>query len=417
MSTTKTMTTVTRKVTRLDALPQRSARLEVDRSFPGAIRGVSLITSGPAAGHGFEVDRTTVEQVSEHASELRGRWTHGSLSDDGLGRHLGRWTNLRTEPFWLCRACNAEQAGPLCTTCGEKSEAHWRAVGDFLFARSAYQLRPDGLDAPAPVYLMDRAEEDPQSLGISVVARFAFDRGPRPEGEQVEGPRLARVAARGDLLRGDWVADPAANPVGLHAGTGAPSELTEGATRALDRIVAREGRDKAKARALAFLAHYFGDEFREEVIPDDAQDSLRARADALEQQVADLEARAAEYTRAEEQRQKDQAEAFLVRLRNDSAALNAPIPAADLAKVEALLTAGDLETATVLGEAFLARSEARMQVPFQRANPQELGDADHDAVRASVAARARMLRRRGWQVEVSEDGTEITRGVPPRTGG
>ena len=412
------MTTVTRKITRLEALPQRGTRLQVDRSFPGAIRGVSLITTGPATGHGFEVDRTTVEQVTEHASELRGRWTHGGLSDDGLGRHLGRWTNVRPEPFRLCRACNVEGTGPACATCQGPTETHLRAVGDFLFARSAYQLRPDGLDVPAPVYLMDRAEEDPQSLGISVVARFAFDRGPRPEGEQGEGARLARIAARGDLLRGDWVADPAANPVGLHAGTGAPSELTEGATRALDRIVAREGRDKAKARALAFLARYFGDEFREEEDgPEQREETDRARADALRREVAALEARAAELRQADQRRREEQGEALLVRLRTESTAKNAPIPAADLEKVAGLIEAGDLATATTLGEAFLARSEATKQVPFQRSGTHALGDADHDAARASVATRTRLLRKRGWRVEVSEDGTEITRGVPPRTGG
>ncbi len=413
------MTTVKRKITRLEALPQRAARLQVERSFPGAIRGVSLITTGPATGHELEVDRTTVEQVSQHASELRGRWTHGGLSDDGLGRHLGRWTNVRPELFWLCRACNAEQAGPACETCQGTTETHWRAVGDFLFAKSAYQLRPDGLDAPAPVYLMDRAEEDPHSLGISVVARFAFDRGPRPEGDEREGPRLARLASRGDLLRGDWVADPAANPVGLHAGTGAPSELTEGATRALDRIVAREGRDKAKARALAFLARYFGDEFREEDVnaeePPVVGSPTRARADALQREVAELEARAEQLRRVEAARLAQEGEALLTRLRAESAAQNAPILAADLARVEALVERGDLETATVLGEAFLARSQAQGQAPFERSGIHGLG-VDHDRVRARVSARARLLRKRGWKVQVSQDGTEILSETPPKPG-
>ena len=103
---------------RLEALPQRASRLTVDRSYPGRIEGVSLITSGPAAGHGFEVDVTTVDQVTEYAEGLRGRWTHGDLSADGLGRHLGRWENVRAEPFWLCQSCSVEVThGLACPTC------------------------------------------------------------------------------------------------------------------------------------------------------------------------------------------------------------------------------------------------------------------------------------------------------------
>ena len=116
--------------------------------------------------------------------------------------------------------------------------------------RSAYKLRPDGLDVPAPVYLMDRAKEDPQSLGISVVARFEFEDDAAFEDE--EPARLARIPTRGDLLRGDWVADPAANPVGLHAGTNTPSELTEGAVRALDKRNPGWAGDRGAALARAF---------------------------------------------------------------------------------------------------------------------------------------------------------------------
>lgn len=407
-------TTNDKKVFRLDALPQRSARLQVDRTFPGAIRGVSLITTGPADGHGFDVDPTTVEQVSALAAGLPGRWTHGSLCEDGLGRHLGRWSNIRPEPFWLCRACNAEQAGPVCATCRADSEPHARAIGDFLFARSAHQLRPDGLDVPAPEYLMDRAEEDPQSLGISVVARFTFVEPDRAEGAPVEGARLARVPARGDLLRADWVADPAANPVGLHAGMNTPSELTEGAIRALDRLVARDGKDKAKTRALAFLARYFGDAFGERDGVEESQEleTFRARVDALTQEVAELRAAASRDAAA---RREAESEALLVRLRAESTAMNAPIPAEDLGKVQALLAKGDLVSATVVGEAFLSRSRSLGQTPFQRGGTHPLGD-DHDSQRASVAARVRMLRRRGWRTEVSADGTEITKETPPRTG-
>ena len=403
---------------RLGALSQLRSRLTVDRSYPGRISGVSLITTGPAEGHGFEVDATTVEQVTAFASGLRGRWTHGDLSADGLGRHLGRWDNVRAESFRLCRACGREVEAPVCGACRQEAALEWRAVGDFAFDRSAYSLRPDGLDVPAPVYLMDRADEDPKSLGISVVARFALEDEPALEGE--DPVRLARLPARADLLRGDWVADPAANPVGLHAGTDTPSELTEGAIAALDRIVARVGKEQAKTRALAFLARYFGDVFEEEVhaeaaLPDAEPGALRARVDALSQEVGALRQTVAAYQEAEEARLREEADELLSGLRAEAARLNAPIPAKDLAKVEALLAQGDFETAALLGEAFLTRSEARAQAAFRRGGAQPLAPAAGGA-KESVAARARLLRRRRWKVTVSEDGTDLQT-EPPHAGG
>lgn len=409
--------TAKRDLTRLEALRQGKARLHVDRAFPGRIRGVSILTTGPALGHGFEVDRTTVEQVSQLAQGMRGRWTHGGLSEDGLGRHLGAWENVRTESFHLCRACGVETEGAACAGCGAEAGVEWRSVGDFAFAASAHRIRPDGLDVPAPVYLLERALEDPESLGISIVARFGFYEPPVREGEQQR--RLARVEAKQDLKRGDWVADPAANPVGLHEGTHAPSVLTEAATRELDRIVAREGSTQAKLRALAFLARYFGDEGEAD---GDASDEGGAHVAALEQRLKEqareletLRASLRTHEAAEAERKRAEDADYLEALREESAALNAPIPAADLERVTALLEAGNRETAQLLGEAFLARSRAENQAAFSRSGTHSLGK-DHDRAKASVTARARMLRRRGWKVELNEDGTEIVRSTPPGEG-
>ncbi|HBP19803.1 MAG TPA: hypothetical protein DEA08_18680 [Planctomycetes bacterium] len=412
-----------KKPVRLEAQPQRASRLRVDRSYPGRISGISLITTGPAEGHGFEVDARTVDQVTEHAEGLRGRWTHGDLSSDGLGRHLGRWENVRPEPFWLCRACGVEAEGAVCRACHQPVSTEWRAVGDFAFDRSAYKIRPDGLDVPAPVYLMDRAEEDPRSLGISVVARFDFEEEPAFEGD--EPARLARIAARGDLLRGDWVADPAANPVGLHAGTHTPSELTEGAVDALDRIVARVGKEQAKTRALAFLARYFGDSFGEEVpaeaaehgSPKSASGALRARVDALEEELRDLRLRQRVEHGGQGQRGDARVDVYLRNLQARATALNAPIPAADLAKVRRLLEEGDLDAAKTVAAAFLDRSRAARQSPFLRGGVFSL-DQQRDPAHAkeSVAAQRRMLRKRGWKVEVSPDGTAIQDAAPRRGG-
>lgn len=378
---------------RLGTLPQAPSRLSIDRTFPGRIRNVSILTTGPALGHGFEVDETTVEQVAKFANGMRGRWTHGGMSDDGLGRHLGSWERVRVETFRLCRACEAESAAETCAECGGATTLERRAIGDFAFSPSAHKLRPDGLDVAAPAYLMDRALEDPQGLGISIVARLRYEEQKR-DGE--EPRRLARIGARTDLRRGDWVADPAANPVGLHEGTGATSEVTELVTRELDRVAAREGETKARAKALAFLARYFKDDL------DDEGDS---ELEALRAEVAELRAALAA------RREQDDA-SFLERLREESAEVQAPIPETDMERVAALLRDGQAETAKVVGEAFLARSKAQGQVAFRRGDALPLHEEEPDGTKASAETQARLLRRRGWTVELNEDGTAIKLATP-----
>ena len=408
--------TAKRDLTRLEALRQGEARLQVDRAFPGRIRGVSIITTGPALGHGFDVDRTTVEQVTEFAGGTRGRWTHGGLSEDGLGRHLGTWEDVRMESFRLCRGCDSQTSSEVCGRCGIETSLEWRSVGDFVFAASAHRIRPDGLDVPAPVYLMDRAQEDPEGLGISIVARFGYYEPAAREGEE-RVRRFARIGSSRDLKRGDWVADPAANPIGLHEGTRTPSALTESATCQLDRIVERDGAAKAKLRALAFLARYFGDTADlEPPAGADAREServteLEKRVEEQAKELASLRTTLETYEVAEEVRQEDETAAYLEGICKESAELNAPIPAADVNRVKALLESGEIETARVLGEAFLARSRAEGQVSFSRTSSTSLAET-HDRVKASVAARARMLRRRGWDVEINQEGTQIVRASP-----
>ncbi|MGE4142814.1 MAG: hypothetical protein AB7N76_19420, partial [Planctomycetota bacterium] len=260
----------------------------------------------------------------------------------------------------------------------------------------------------------DRAEEDPGSLGISVVARFAFAAPPGDE-EDEAAQRLARIATRRAFKRADWVADPAANPIGLHARTEAPSELTEGATHALDRIVAREGRTQARLRALAFLARYFGDGAGDEGAEDQGPGELQARLAAQDEELATLRERVATLQAAEEARQRSEAHAYLDELRVRSAALNAPIPAPDLARVERHLAAGDTDTARALGELLLVRSEAQREPAFEREEVRSLG-LDTDRRKAAVGAQAYALRQRGFLVEVSPDGTEILRTTAPKDG-
>lgn len=272
---------------RLDRLPQLRRSLRVDRAGHGSIRGLSVITTGEALGHGFDVSAQAVEQVAQQLDGVPGRWTHGGLSDDGLARHLGHWRGGAVEQFSMCRPCGLEyvpsvaalssagREGYRCEGCGGEVESAKRVVGDFVFSKSAHSIKPDGLDVSAPEYLMQRAAEDPSTLGISIVAHFELEEVPvaeLPDGSK-ETKTVGRLASIPRALRrADWVADPAANPVGLHAGTGALPALSEEATDQLNRIVRRVGREEARAKALAFLDRYFAHE--EEPVTENASEAF-----------------------------------------------------------------------------------------------------------------------------------------------
>jgi hypothetical protein len=120
------------------------------------IRGASAIQRGIALGHGGWIDKAFVKQVAEqgnaktHAKTggqigLKSRFTHPSLSGDGLGNYLGRQKNFKVQ--------------------GD------RAVGDLHFGQSADPQQAD--------MIMKRAAEDPQAFGMSIV--FEHDRASEDE--------------------------------------------------------------------------------------------------------------------------------------------------------------------------------------------------------------------------------------------
>ena len=372
-------------------------RVHVDRRFPGRLLGLSLLTSGPAEGHGFEVDEATVLAVAEHGEGIRGRWTHGGACEDALARHLGSWSELRAEAFALCRGCNAE--GPpesKCETCDQPLEAAWRAVGDFSFAPSAWRLQPDGLSVPAPDYLMTRAEEDPASLGISVVARFEFD--------EEEDTRLARLRGPGTLLRADWVADPAANPTGLSRG--------DAVTQTLNRLVESIGRERALTQCRTYLQRYFN---LEEPAPSallheiahlkaqlgeaaTALDTLTQERDALQADLAECVAREQE---REENAASDRWQQLVEATRSEAVALGAPVSGRDLARLQSLIEAEDFTGAEAFQRDLL--DAARIRGGSEEA-PKREGVSEKAR---SVEVQARVLRLRHWKARISPDGLSL----------
>lgn len=166
----------------------------------GVIRGVSVITRGEALGHEMWIDDDFVASVADavNASEkgIKARFTHPGLSGDGLGRFLGRVIDARVEDG--------------------------RVIGDLHFSQAAHKT-PDG---DLATYVMDLAESDPQSFGVSIVfehdqkAEAEFDAEHIDDDEEFQSPdplntRHLPHVRLAELRAADVVDDPAANPKGL----------------------------------------------------------------------------------------------------------------------------------------------------------------------------------------------------------
>lgn len=192
----------------------KSTGLRVDRNGgydrAGVIYGASLITQGEAEGHFMWIDgefnAAVAQQLNSAKRGVKMRFTHPSLSGDGLGSFLGR-------------AIGAKTVGR-------------QVLSDLHFSKTAHST-PDGDLAS---YVMDLAENDPEAFGISIV--FKHDRGAEDkhtannenEDGDFESPDPGNIAnlphARLQTLRAaDVVDSPAANPSGLfHRGQELASE-------------------------------------------------------------------------------------------------------------------------------------------------------------------------------------------------
>ena len=186
--------------------------VQVDKSGgkheAGIIRGVSLIASGEALGHEMWIDDETLTQVAELAKRgkhgVKSRFTHPSMSADGLGRHLGRIHDVQMT-----------EGG--------------RVIGDLHFSEAAHQT-PEGDLAS---YVMSLAIEDPSAAGLSIV----FEHDPKAEiefmlehGASIDGNFVDTSAFQSPdpenannyphvrlskLRAADVVDEPAANPEGM----------------------------------------------------------------------------------------------------------------------------------------------------------------------------------------------------------
>jgi hypothetical protein len=136
----------------------------------GIIRGVSLITKGPALGHGVMIDSTTLEQVKKAAEQYAGGLKVKLDHSGGAGDIVGYIDTLRIE--------------------GEK------LLGDLHLLESSVHR----------AYILEIAERIPDTFGLSI----AFS-GP----SEKSADKLTTLQRCSEIYSVDLVSEPAANPNGF----------------------------------------------------------------------------------------------------------------------------------------------------------------------------------------------------------
>jgi len=231
----------------------RSAKpLGVDREAK-MIRGMVMAQEGPFKSEGRgEFDAAAIRDIVRLAREkpagLKSHFAHPTLSDDGLGKLLGRVKNVRTDTL--------ERDGNKLTI----------ARGDLHFLDSAFETPFGNLAG----YVMDLTEEDSDglssSLVLQIVEEYRIDKKGRPkvddDGEPL--PPLWRPIA----LHGSDIVDSGDAVDGLLGAQldfgGLPDGVVRQGAALLDKQFAGRSRDEIRRHCLAWLGRYlslrFGDD-------------------------------------------------------------------------------------------------------------------------------------------------------------
>ncbi len=247
-------------------------QIGVDRNAQ-VIRGMIVAQEGPFKTEGrgeFNQKglRGVVKLMKSESNGLKSRFTHPSLSSDGLGKHLGRLKNPRID-----------------TVAASGSEGASKQV-----VRADLHLDPSSRKTPGGDlggYIMDLAESDPDALSSSLVLKadkeFRLDSRHRPKLDD-DGKELPPLWFPTALHASDIVDTGEAVDGLLSADTidGLPDAVVRRACELLDTQFADADRETVSARCKALLDRYLHHRFGEEE-PAGGNDLLR---DEVYKQVA-----------------------------------------------------------------------------------------------------------------------------------
>lgn len=169
--------------------------------------------------------------MNKSRTGLKSRFTHPTLSADGLGKFLGRVKNPTLELVDIDRD-------------GEKVPLHL-IRGDLHFNPTALKPPPEG-GTPRAEYIMDLAESDPGAFGSSLVLQA-------DEEQQLDERGKPKLGTDGQPLPPIWIATK------LHA-----SDLVDEGD-AVDAILSADLPDSIVQQAAKFLDAQFPDADREVV--------------------------------------------------------------------------------------------------------------------------------------------------------
>ena len=184
----------------------------------GLLTGVAVVTRGEALGHDLWLDKrflTETRVAINQSKGIKARFTHPTISGDGLGKYLGRFRNARIDSD--------------------------RVVADLHLSETSRNT-PDG---DLGGYVMDLAGEDAEAFGTSIVfardmkAEESFNSRRDADEDNVDNLRHARM---GELFAVDAVDEPAANPGGFFH-RGAP-DLLEAADDVFEFVLGMRDMDK-----------------------------------------------------------------------------------------------------------------------------------------------------------------------------
>ena len=211
---------------RSQSAPSKSG---VDREA-GVIRGVVLAEVGQFKDLRGQFSRKSLQAIVEAGNArpggLKSRLGHPTLSDDGIGKHLGRIKDLRVEDH--------------------------RVLGDMYFDPTAFKT-PNG---DLATYTMDLVDSDPEAINLSLV---------------VDSGSLAKVEVEGEpdiwipeQLHAADVVDTGAATSSFLSADGLPDQYVRKGCELLDSAFEGLSSDEVRRRAESWLAKYLSYRFGKE---------------------------------------------------------------------------------------------------------------------------------------------------------